>query len=366
LNLICIILIPITIIFTGFIVIIHTFTLFYLIIKVIIQYFLKEEEEEFWIPFEQLKKIELIANGGFGRVFKASLNDRPKLIFEGGTKSKIFKSGREVAIKYINRSNLSEFHAHKLCIKSKSVVPLLGISKDEKTGEFILVMKYAPKGNLSQYLSKNPKLTWKEKAGLILDIATGLSDIHRVGLIHGDFHSGNILISAGGKALISDLGLSIKLNSTSTYPVTTEIYGVIPYVAPELIRHKTGYSQAADVYSFGIVLWEICSGLKPYNDRAFDMFLLLDVCHRGERPKIHSGIPKFFISLIKSCWDEDYLKRPSMELVLKFVRNLYINVNFDQEILELDSSINSCKLKSQIRIIIIIIFNSIQLIIFFF
>ncbi|RGB39071.1 kinase-like domain-containing protein [Rhizophagus diaphanus] len=115
-------------------------------------------------------------------------------------------------------------------------------------------MKYAHKGNLSQYLSKNPKLSWKVKFGLILDIATGLADIHRAGLIHADFHSGNILVSAGGKALISDLGLSKKLNS-STYPATTEIYGVIPYVAPELFRRKTGYSQAADIYSFGIVLW---------------------------------------------------------------------------------------------------------------
>lgn len=341
LNIICIILIPITIIFTGFIVIIHIFTLSYFIIKTIIQYFInfinKEEKEDngCWIPFKQLKQIELIASGGFGRVFKALLDDNSsRLIFESETKSKIFKSGREVAIKYITCSNLSEFHAHKLCIKSKSVVPLIGISRDIETGEFLLVMKYAHKGNLSQYLSKNPKLSWKVKFGLILDIATGLADIHRAELIHADFHSGNILISAGGKALISDLGLSKKLNSSAT----TEIYGVIPYVAPELFRRKTGYSQAADVYSFGIVLWEICSGLKPYNDRAFDMILLLDICS-GIRPEIHSGIPKFFEILMKSCWDEDYLKRPSMELVFKYVRNLYIN--FDQEILDFDKSNNS-------------------------
>ncbi|CAB4374666.1 unnamed protein product [Rhizophagus irregularis] len=195
LNIICIILIPITIIFTGFIVIIHILTLSYLIIKSIIQYFInfinKEEEEDngCWIPFQQLKQIEFIASGGFGRVFKALLDDdSSRLIFESETKSKIFKSGREVAIKYITCSNLSEFHAHKLCIKSKSVIPLI----------------------------------------------------------------------------------------------------------------------------------DICSGI---------------------RPEIHSGIPKFFEILMKSCWDEDYLKRPSMELVLKYVRNLYIN--FDQEILDFDNSNNS-------------------------
>ncbi|CAB5140848.1 unnamed protein product [Rhizophagus irregularis] len=132
LNIICIILIPITIIFTGFIVIIHILTLSYLIIKTIIQYFInfinKEEEEDngCWIPFQQLKQIEFIASGGFGRVFKALLDDdSSRLIFESETKSKIFKSGREVAIKYITCSNLSEFHAHKLCIKSKSVIPLI-------------------------------------------------------------------------------------------------------------------------------------------------------------------------------------------------------------------------------------------------
>ncbi|RIA97156.1 kinase-like domain-containing protein [Glomus cerebriforme] len=331
---------PITIICRGLIVTINLFELFYLIIRFLILRYLiklinKEEENknysECWIPFEQLKQIHLIANGGFGRVFKAQWNDRPRLIFDYDTQSKIIKNGREVAIKYITCSNLSEFHAHILCIKSNSVVPLLGISRDTDTNEFILVMKYAQNGNLNQYLSRNPNLSWKKKIGLIVDIATGLADIHRAGLIHADFHSGNILISAGGKALISDLGLS-RSKSLKTCPLSTVLYGVISYIAPELIRCRTSYTQAADVYSFGIVLSEICSGLKPYNDSVSDMFLLLDVCHRELRPKIHPETPDFLVSIIKSCWDGDHLKRPSMELVLKFVRNLYINFEFHLEI----------------------------------
>jgi serine/threonine protein kinase len=355
----------ITIICTGFIIIINIFSLFYLIIKLILKDLTgltKKKDPKFcskcqvhlynptsdieiernfklhqinWIPFEQLKNTEFITNGGFSRIFKAVWNDnKPRLVMENETKSRILIRGSVVVVKYIlNPSNIfNEFHAHILCIKSNSVIPLLGVSKDINTNEFVLVMRLAQKGNLRQYLNDEPNLSWKKKMGLILDITTGLADIHKAGLIHADFHSGNILISAGGKALISDLGLSRLSKSSTSYPEMDELYGVMPYIAPEVIRKKTGYTQEADVYSFGIVLCEVCSGLQPYYGHVLDVFLIIDIC-KELRPVINPETPKFLVSLMKSCWHDDRLKRPSMNLVFKDVCDFYINSEIQEETL---------------------------------
>src|SRR4051812_46623277 len=88
-------------------------------------------------------------------------------------------------------------------------------------------------------------------------ISLQLEAIHKLNLIHGDFHNGNILCAMYYKGItISDLGLCRPVNQ----PITNEIYGVLPYIAPEVLRGKA-YTKAADIYSFGIIMWEMTSGV---------------------------------------------------------------------------------------------------------
>ncbi|CAG8773741.1 13259_t:CDS:1, partial [Acaulospora colombiana] len=68
-----------------------------------------------------------------------------------------------------------------------------------------------------------------------------------------------------------------------------EIYGVVPFLAPEVM--KTGkYSKEADIYSFGLIIWEICAHQPPLNERPHDIKLVIDIC-LGERPLIQNDIP---------------------------------------------------------------------------
>ncbi|GBB84723.1 hypothetical protein RclHR1_01130018 [Rhizophagus clarus] len=88
-----------------------------------------------------------------------------------------------------------------------------------------------------------------------------------------------------------------------------KIYGVMPYVAPEVLRGKP-YTQAADIYSFGMVMYFIATGRQPFAARAHDEFLALDICE-GVRPELNElEAPKFYIQLMKRCWDTDLNKRP--------------------------------------------------------
>jgi len=82
-------------------------------------------------------------------------------------------------------------------------------------------------------------------------------------------------------------------------PEEGEIYGVAPYIAPEVLRSKP-YTKTSDIYSFGIVAYEILSGLPPYYDIEHDLQLALGIC-QGQRPKFQIKIPLLLEELINKC-----------------------------------------------------------------
>jgi serine/threonine protein kinase len=84
----------------------------------------------------------------------------------------------------------------------------------------------------------------------------------------------------------------------------------MPYVAPEVLKGKY-YTQAADIYSFGMIMYFVATGRQPFNDCKHDKFLALDICN-GIRPKINElEAPKCYIDLMKMCWDSNPENSPS-------------------------------------------------------
>ncbi|CAB5396514.1 unnamed protein product [Rhizophagus irregularis] len=91
----------------------------------------------------------------------------------------------------------------------------------------------------------------------------------------------------------------------------TKIYGIMPYVAPEVLRGKP-YTQAADIYSFGMIMYFVATGRQPFDNRAHDYNLALDIC-KGIRPEISEPeAPRYYIDLMKKCWDLDKNNRPDI------------------------------------------------------
>src|SRR3954454_17149534 len=114
----------------------------------------------------------------------------------------------------------------------------------------MVVMNYANDGNLRKCLPEIIEMTWYYKLIKLDLIITGLNRIHQQNLIHCDLHDGNIL-NYLQLAFISDLGLC---QPTSSFK-KDDIYGVIPFMAPEVLRGKP-YTLTSDVYSFSIIMWE--------------------------------------------------------------------------------------------------------------
>ncbi|EXX65281.1 hypothetical protein RirG_134760 [Rhizophagus irregularis DAOM 197198w] len=89
-------------------------------------------------------------------------------------------------------------------------------------------------------------------------------------------------------------------------------------MAPEVLRGKS-YTPASDIYSFSMIMWELTSGVPPFNNRAHDIQLSLSIC-KGERPEIIENTPQCYVDLMKKCWNEDPLKRLSTSEVEEVIK----------------------------------------------
>ncbi|POG59560.1 kinase-like domain-containing protein [Rhizophagus irregularis DAOM 181602=DAOM 197198] len=196
-------------------------------------------------------------------------------------------------------------------------------------------MAYANNGNLRENLTRIVKNNWNQKLYMLYRIITGLNKIHKKNLIHCDFHDGNILNHDENIICISDLGLCQPVKS---FLKKYDIYGVIPFMAPEILRGKS-YTPASDIYSFSMIMWEITSGVPPFNNRAHEIQLSLSICKNGERPKIIENKPQCYVNLMKKCWNEDPLKRPSTKEVLKIIKKWIISPDDEEVNNELKSNI---------------------------
>ena len=159
--------------------------------------------------------------------------------------------------------------------------------------------------NLRTYLLQNHhKLTWTAKIGIAFSIVMALDRIHHQNKIHRDLHSGNVLFNQAAQRFhLSDLGFCGPANK----PLNS-IYGTLPYMAPEVITGKET-TNASDIYSIGMLMWEISSGQPPFIDYEHNYELAMKIVN-GMRPKIVPGTPTEYRELMEQCWDADVTKRP--------------------------------------------------------
>ncbi|KAG9303186.1 hypothetical protein G9A89_003527, partial [Geosiphon pyriformis] len=166
------------------------------------------------------------------------------------------------------------------------------ITRNAETLEYGIVMDFAKYGDMRKYLAKNLHSTsWPDKLEIAQDIAFGLDSIHSSGMVHRDLHSGNILQYVKDEVTIGDLGLCQPTNTNNEATTTEEkkIYGVIPYIPPEVLRGEK-FTTAGDIYSFSMLLWELATG----------------------KPEITSPlIPPCIAEIIVKCWDVNPENRPT-------------------------------------------------------
>lgn len=234
----------------------------------------------------------------------------------------------KVAIKTLeitqDQDALRNFRQQVLHIKklnSDRLVRIFGWSLDDPHNLFI-VMELMD-GNLRDLLRGTPEkpaepLSWSSRISMALNIAYGISVLHRANIVHRNVNSSNILHKKAKKAKVSDFSLARLLYQQSHVDRGDDLWK-----APELLVTNPDFTKETDVYAFGMVLWEIASRKEPYP--GIDKYELKRIVKDGQREKIEScepETPKEFRELIVKCWDQNADERPRIDNIVKTLETI--------------------------------------------
>jgi serine/threonine protein kinase len=205
---------------------------------------------------------------------------------------------------------------------------------DDPNGEMFMCYEYADRGSLNALLSDRSRPISVLK--IARDIANGMAFLHRHGILHRDLKSGNIVLASSaskrsGKmdglvqpddfesciAKVSDFGLSCDISQPRNMTAET---GTYRWMAPEVIRHEN-YSYPADVYSFGILLWELVSREQPYAGLT-PIQAAFGVAKHNLRPVMPNNIHPRYNALVNRCWYPSAADRPTFDEIVQLLNDV--------------------------------------------
>ncbi len=222
--------------------------------------------------------IKNIGEGGMSNVFLAhdTILDREVAV-------KVLRGDLATDEKFVRRFQREALAASSL--SNPNIVEIYDVGED--SGEYYIVMEYIEGKHLKNLLKKRGKLTIPEVVDIGLQITHGLSIAHDSYLIHRDIKPQNILILENGLVKITDFGIAIAMNGTQLTQ-TNSVMGSVHYLPPEQAMGKTSTLQS-DIYSIGIVLYELLAGKLPYTgENAVEIALK----HLKESmPEINAQVP---------------------------------------------------------------------------
>eukprot|EP01127_Copromyxa_protea_P013464 TRINITY_DN3638_c0_g1_i1.p1 TRINITY_DN3638_c0_g1~~TRINITY_DN3638_c0_g1_i1.p1 ORF type:complete len:805 (+),score=133.08 TRINITY_DN3638_c0_g1_i1:54-2468(+) len=250
-----------------------------------------------------------VGEGAYGSVYLAEFNGYP-------VACKVIKAGitQENA-----RKILDELRVMRR-LKHPNVVLLMGACLNSKQ-QIMIVTEFAARGDLKHCLKDVPSLA--KRVDLAHDVATGLSWLQPYNIVHRDLKLDNLLVSEDWTIKITDFGLSIELEDGASWD---RFGGNIKYSAPEILKvkysrdnKKYAYGEKTDVYSFGLIWWQILTKGDPFVPRP-DKFKskegLASYILEGNRPPTVTWWPQALKTMISNCWSPSPANRPTFRAIL--------------------------------------------------
>ncbi|KAJ4952212.1 hypothetical protein NE237_029044 [Protea cynaroides] len=210
-----------------------------------------------------------------------------------------------------------------------NVVAFYGVVTDGPAINLATVTEYMVNGSLKQVLQRKDRTIDRRKRLIIaMDAAFGMQYLHEKNVVHFDFKSHNLLVNMRDPhrpvCKIGDLGLS-KIKQRTL--VSGGVRGTIPWMAPELLTNKDKMvTEKVDVYSFGIVMWELLTGEEPYADMRSEK-IIAGIIKGDLRPEVPSWCEPAWRSLMERCWSSDPELRPGFPEIAKELRAMSVAMN---------------------------------------
>ncbi|NXK09781.1 FGFR4 factor, partial [Herpetotheres cachinnans] len=313
-------------------------------------------------PRDKLVLGKPLGEGCFGQVVRAEAygidRDRPD-------------RGVTVAVKMLKDNAtdkdladlISEMEMMKLMDKHKNIINLLGVCTQD--GPLYVIVEFAAKGNLREYLrARRPptpdyafdiaampeeQLSFKDLVSCVYQVARGMEYLESKRCIHRDLAARNVLVTAESVMKIADFGLARDVHDIDYYKKTSNGRLPVKWMAPEALFDRV-YTHQSDVWSFGILMWEIFTlGGSPYPGIPVEeLFKLLKEGHRMDRP---SNCTHELYMLMRECWHAVPSQRPTfkqlvegLDKILVAVSEEYLDLSmpFEQYSPSCEDSASSC------------------------
>lgn len=245
--------------------------------------------DDWEIPFGDISEMKWVASGAQGAVFKGKLNREIVAV-------KKVKEPKETDIRHLKKLN------HPNIVQFKGVCT--------KPPSYCIIMEFCPYGPLYDFLRAGEPVPPVRLVSWSKQIAAGMGYLHAHKIIHRDLKSPNVLIGEDEVVKISDFGTSRQWNEVST---KMTFAGTVAWMAPEVIRNDP-CSEKVDIWSYGVVLWELLSGEIPYKD-VDSSAVMWGVGSNSLHLPIPTSCPEGFALLVKQCWSTKPRNRPSFKLI---------------------------------------------------
>ncbi|XP_051215864.1 uncharacterized protein [Lolium perenne] len=273
------------------------------------------------IKNEDLEELRELGSGTFGTVYHGKWR------------------GSDVAIKRIKKScfagrsseleRLANEFWREAEILSKlhhpNVVAFYGVVKDGPGGTLATVTEFMVNGSLRHVLQRNKNLDRRKRLIIAMDAAFGLEYLHSKNIVHFDLKCDNLLVNLKDQSRpickVGDFGLSkIKRNTL----VSGGVRGTLPWMAPELLNGGSNkVSEKVDVFSFGIVMWEILTGEEPYANMHYGA-IIGGIVNNTLRPHVPASCDPEWRRLMEQCWAPDPAQRPAFTEIAGRLRSMSV------------------------------------------
>ncbi|KAF5178194.1 Mitogen-activated protein kinase kinase kinase [Thalictrum thalictroides] len=269
------------------------------------------------IKNSDLEELTELGSGTFGTVYHGKwrgtdvaikrFNDR---CFSG----KPSEQSRMIDDFWNEAINLADLH-------HPNVVAFYGVVLDGPGDSVAAVTEYMVNGSLRQALQR--PLDKRKRLMIAMDVAFGMEYLHGKNIVHFDLKSDNLLVNLRDPhrpiCKVGDLGLSkVKCHTL----ISGGVRGTLPWMAPELLNGSSSLvSEKVDVFSFGIVMWELLTGEEPYADLHYGV-IIGGIVSNTLRPTVPESCDPGWRSLMETCWSSDPSQRPSFTEIADQLRSM--------------------------------------------
>jgi len=284
-----------------------------------------------FINYDDFEIQKTIGEGGFSVVYLAYHKEFGKLV---ALKKLKFQNFRNQDFRLYVREVKNLYS-----LKHFAIIPFVGCSY---RFPYSIVTEFMSGGSLYERLRKQGiPLDGTKKTIIALGVAYAMQYMHMNQIIHRDLKSLNILLDSDDYPKICDFGMSRDISEPS---LRTGSVGTYQWMAPEVLDSRE-YDNKVDVYSFGIVLWELFTQDVPYRGLS-DFQIMIAVLQKDTRPLIPQNCPSNLTKLIRKCWEKEPKNRPDFSTLVTVFENgavCFPGTNYDI----VSSYINQSKIKNQ-------------------